>query len=46
MDDRERLAGYIDIWWSAIDDLLRLVEALDAELSPACLLYTSDAADE
>ncbi|MBK7621900.1 MAG: maleylpyruvate isomerase family mycothiol-dependent enzyme [Kineosporiaceae bacterium] len=35
MDDRERLAGYIDIWWSAIDDLLRLVEALDAELSPA-----------
>lgn len=27
-DDREELAGYVDIWWRAIDDFTHLLEAL------------------
>ncbi|MFN8081502.1 MAG: maleylpyruvate isomerase family mycothiol-dependent enzyme [Kineosporiaceae bacterium] len=34
MDDRERLAGYVDTWWQAIHDVIALLETLDAELSP------------
>ncbi len=30
MSDRERLAGYVDVWWEAIDDFTRLLEALPA----------------
>jgi uncharacterized protein (TIGR03083 family) len=28
MDDRERLAGYVDLWWSAIDSFTTLLESL------------------
>ena len=28
-DDREELAGYVDVWWRAIDDFTHLLEALD-----------------
>jgi len=28
MGDRERLAGYVDVWWEAIDDFTRLLETL------------------
>ena len=31
MSDRERLAGYVDVWWEAIDDFTRLLEDLPAE---------------
>jgi uncharacterized protein (TIGR03083 family) len=31
MSDRERLAGYVDVWWEAIDDFTRLLEKLPAE---------------
>ena len=31
MSDRERLAGYVDVWWRAIDDFTRLLEAVPAE---------------
>ena len=31
MSDRERLAGYVDVWWEAIDDFTRLLEELPAE---------------
>ncbi len=30
MSDRERLAGYVDVWWEAIDDFTRLLEDLPA----------------
>lgn len=29
MTDQELLAGYADVWWQAIDDFTRLLEALD-----------------
>lgn len=29
MDDRELLAGYIDVWWQAINDFTALLEELD-----------------
>lgn len=31
MSDRELLAGYVDAWWSAVQDLLALLDDLDAE---------------
>jgi uncharacterized protein (TIGR03083 family) len=31
MSDRERLAGYVDVWWEAIDDFTRLLESLAPE---------------
>ena len=31
MSDRERLAGYVDVWWAAIDDFTRLLEKVPAE---------------
>lgn len=31
MSDRERLAGYVDVWWEAIDDFTRLLEGLPPE---------------
>jgi uncharacterized protein (TIGR03083 family) len=31
MSDRERLAGYVDVWWEAIDDFTRLLETLPAD---------------
>lgn len=31
MTDQERLAGYIDVWWSAINDFTALLEELPAE---------------
>jgi uncharacterized protein (TIGR03083 family) len=31
MSDRERLAGYVDVWWEAIDDFTRLLESLPPE---------------
>ena len=31
MSDRERLAGYVDVWWEAVDDFTRLLESLPAE---------------
>jgi uncharacterized protein (TIGR03083 family) len=31
MSDQERLAGYVDVWWEAIDDFTRLLESLPAE---------------
>ena len=31
MNDQERLAGYVDIWWQAIDDLTSLLERIPAE---------------
>jgi uncharacterized protein (TIGR03083 family) len=31
MSDRERLAGYVDVWWEAVDDLTRLLESLSPE---------------
>ena len=34
MSDRERLAGYVDVWWEAIDSFTRLLEALPAEAWP------------
>ena len=32
MSDRERLAGYVDVWWRAIDDFTALLEATPPEL--------------
>jgi uncharacterized protein (TIGR03083 family) len=29
--DTERLAGYLDVWWQAVDDLTRLLEQVPAE---------------
>lgn len=31
MDDRERLAGYVEVWWQAVDDFTHLLEGLDDE---------------
>ena len=31
MDDQQLLAGYIDVWWSAIDDFTTLLEELTPE---------------
>jgi uncharacterized protein (TIGR03083 family) len=31
MSDRERLAGYVDVWWQAVDDFTRLLEQVPAE---------------
>lgn len=31
VDDRELLAGYVDVWWQAIDDLTTLLEELAPE---------------
>ena len=31
MSDRERLAGYVDVWWEAIDDFTQLLESLPAD---------------
>ena len=31
MSDQERLAGYVDVWWEAIDSFTRLLEGLPAE---------------
>jgi uncharacterized protein (TIGR03083 family) len=31
MSDHERLSGYVDVWWRAIEDLLHLLESLDAD---------------
>src|SRR5262245_55812540 len=31
MNDRELLAGYVDVWWSAINDFTDLLEELTAE---------------
>jgi uncharacterized protein (TIGR03083 family) len=31
MSDRERLAGYVDVWWEAVDDFTQLLESLPAE---------------
>ncbi len=30
-DDREELAGYVDVWWQAIDDFTHLLEELSPE---------------
>lgn len=29
MEDRERMAGYVEVWWQAVDELTRLLEGLD-----------------
>jgi len=31
MTDRERLAGYVDVWWQAVHDFLDLLEQVPAE---------------
>jgi uncharacterized protein (TIGR03083 family) len=31
MNDQERLAGYIDVWWTAVDDFTQLLETIDPE---------------
>ena len=31
MTDQERLAGYVETWWQAVDDFTRLLEQLPAE---------------
>jgi uncharacterized protein (TIGR03083 family) len=31
MSDQQRLAGYIDVWWQAIDDFVGLLEEVPAE---------------
>lgn len=31
MNDQERLGGYVDIWWTAIDDFTQLLESLGEE---------------
>jgi uncharacterized protein (TIGR03083 family) len=31
MSDQERLAGYVDVWWQAIDDFTRLLDTVPAE---------------
>ncbi len=31
MSDRERLAGYVDVWWEAIDSFVALLEELPPE---------------
>src|SRR6478736_6460031 len=34
MSDRERLAGYVDVWWEAIDSFIALLEELPPEAWP------------
>ena len=34
MSDRERLAGYVDVWWEAIDSFTALLEELPPETWP------------
>src|SRR6476619_4066936 len=34
MSDRERLAGYVDVWWEAIDSFTALLEELPPEAWP------------
>jgi hypothetical protein len=31
MTDQERLSGYVDVWWQAVDDFTGLLEQLPAE---------------
>ena len=31
MDDREELAGYVEVWWQAVNDFLDLLEAVPEE---------------
>ena len=31
MNDQQRLSGYVDVWWSAITDLIALLEQVPAE---------------
>ena len=31
MTDQERLSGYVDVWWRAVDDFTSLLEQLPAE---------------
>ena len=31
MNDQERLAGYVDVWWIAIDDFTKLLETIPPE---------------
>ena len=31
MSDREELAGYVEVWWQAVNDFLDLLETLPAE---------------
>ena len=31
MDDRERLAGYVDVWWGAVAGFTALLDALAPE---------------
>jgi uncharacterized protein (TIGR03083 family) len=31
MSDQQRLAGYVDVWWRAVDDFLTLLEEVPAE---------------
>ena len=31
MTDRERLAGYVDVWWQAVNDFTGLLEQIPAE---------------
>lgn len=31
MDDREELAGYVEVWWRAVNDLLDLLESVPEE---------------
>ena len=31
MTDRERLAGYVDVWWQAVNDFTELLEQIPAE---------------
>jgi uncharacterized protein (TIGR03083 family) len=30
-DDRKELAGYVDVWWAAVDDFTHLLEELDPD---------------
>lgn len=31
MNDKERLAGYVEVWWRAVDDFTKLLETIPAE---------------
>lgn len=31
MNEQERLAGYVDVWWQSVDDFTRLLEEVPAE---------------
>ena len=32
MSDRERLAGYVEVWWQAVEDFTALLEDTPAAL--------------